>query len=378
MSLERQFKFWVGVSFVLALLLWLLSPILLPFVVGFGIAYLLRPLVDRLERMRVNRLVAALLVVALVVLVFVVVILAVVPTLSQQLASFIQKVPEYVGKLQTLLNDPSHPWVRKIIGLSGVENGGSVADLVKQGTGWISTFLASLWSGGRSLISLFSLMVVAPVVAFYLVYDWNRMTATMDGWVPVHQRVTVRRLARQVDAAVAGFVRGQSAVCLLLGLFYAVGLSLAGLNFGLLIGLVSGVLTFIPYVGSLTGLVLATGVAIAQFWPEWTPIIVVIGVFLVGQFIEGNILAPKLVGESIGVHPVWLIFALLAFGYLFGFVGLLLGAPLAATVGVLVRFAMERYRESSLFTGETVPPLNQPALPTPPASPNLPTPPTAQ
>jgi predicted PurR-regulated permease PerM len=378
MSLERQFKFWVGASFVLALLLWLLSPILLPFVVGFGIAYLLRPLVDRLERMRVNRLVAALLVVALVVLVFVVVILAVVPTLSQQLASFIQKVPEYVGKLQTLLNDPSHPWVRKIIGLSGVENGGSVADLVKQGTGWISTFLASLWSGGRSLISLFSLMVVAPVVAFYLVYDWNRMTATMDGWVPVHQRVTVRRLARQVDAAVAGFVRGQSAVCLLLGLFYAVGLSLAGLNFGLLIGLVSGVLTFIPYVGSLTGLVLATGVAIAQFWPEWTPIIVVIGVFLVGQFIEGNILAPKLVGESIGVHPVWLIFALLAFGYLFGFVGLLLGAPLAATVGVLVRFAMERYRESSLFTGETVPPLNQPALPTPPASPNLPTPPTAQ
>jgi len=356
MSLEGQFKFWIGASLVLAVLLWLLSPILLPFVVGFGIAYLMRPLVDGLERLRVNRLLAALLVVALVVLAFVVVILAVVPTLAQQLTSFIQMVPEYVGKLQSVINDPTHPWIRRIVGLTGVEDAGSVADLVKQGTGWISTFLASLWSGGRSLISLFSLMVVAPVVAFYLVYDWNRMTATMDGWVPVRQRETVRRLAREADAAVAGFVRGQSAVCLLLGLFYAAGLTLAGLNFGLLIGLVSGILTFIPYVGSLTGLVLATAVAVAQFWPEWTPIVVVIGIFLVGQFIEGNILAPKLVGESIGVHPVWLIFALLAFGYLFGFVGLLLGAPLAATVGVLVRFAFERYRASPLFTGETAPP----------------------
>jgi predicted PurR-regulated permease PerM len=356
MSLEGQLKFWIGVCVVLAILLWLLSPILLPFVVGFGIAYLMRPRVDRLERMHVNRLVAALLVVALVVLVFVVVILAVVPALAQQLTSFIQKVPEYVGKLQALINDPTHPWIRRIVGLTGVEDGGGVADLVKQGTGWITTFLASLWSGGRSLISLFSLMVVAPVVAFYLVYDWNRMTATMDGWVPVRQRETVRRLARQVDAAVAGFVRGQSAVCLLLGLFYAIGLTLAGLNFGLLIGLVSGIMTFIPYVGSLTGLVLASGVAVAQFWPEWAPIIVVVAIFLFGQFVEGNILSPKLVGESIGVHPVWLIFALLAFGYLFGFVGLLLGAPLAATVGVLLRFAVERYRASALFTGETPPP----------------------
>jgi predicted PurR-regulated permease PerM len=146
-------------------------------------------------------------------------------------------------------------------------------------------------------------------------------------------------------------VRGQTAVCLLLGSFYAVTLSLTGLNFGLLIGLVSGLITFIPYVGSLTGFVLGTAVAVAQFWPEWTWIAVVVGIFVVGQFIEGNVLSPKLVGESVGLHPVWVIFALLAFGYLFGFVGLLVAVPVAATVGVLARFAMRRYLESPLYTG---------------------------
>jgi predicted PurR-regulated permease PerM len=146
-------------------------------------------------------------------------------------------------------------------------------------------------------------------------------------------------------------VRWQSAVCLILGSFYAVALTLSGLNFGLLIGLISGLITFIPYVGSMTGLILAIGVAVAQFWPDYTSIVLVLGIFLVGQFLEGNVLAPKLVGESVGLHPVWLIFALLAFGYLFGFVGLLVAVPLAATIGVLARFALRRYLESSLYTG---------------------------
>ena len=150
----------------------------------------------------------------------------------------------------------------------------------------------------------------------------------------------MRQLAREIDAAIAGFVRGQTAVCLILGSFYAVALTLSGLNFGLLIGLISGLITFIPYVGSMTGLILALGVAVAQFWPDWSSILMVLGIFLVGQFLEGNVLAPKLVGESVGLHPVWLMFALLAFGYLFGFVGLLVAVPLAATIGVLVRFAL--------------------------------------
>jgi predicted PurR-regulated permease PerM len=223
---------------------------------------------------------------------------------------------------------------------------------VKQASGWITTFLKSLWSGGQALISVLSLVVVTPVVAFYLLYDWHRMIITVDTWIPRHHRATVHALAREMNEAIAGFVRGQTAVCLILGSYYAVALTFAGLSFGLLIGLASGLITFIPYVGSMTGLVVALGVAVAQFWPEYTPILIVLGIFFVGQFLEGYVLSPKLVGESIGLHPVWLMFALFAFGYLFGFVGLLIAVPLAAIMGVLVRFALRRYLESPFYTGE--------------------------
>ena len=351
MTFERQFVFWLAALAVFVLMLWLLSEILLPFVAGAAIAYLLTPVTDRIESVGVNRLAAALSIITLVVMAIVLLILLVAPILGGQLASFIDNIPGYVTRLQSLLSDPSRPWVQKLLGASFSADK-SIGDLVTQGVGWLTAFLRSLWSGGRALVSLFSLVVVTPVVAFYLIYDWHRMIRTADSWVPLQQRETVRRLAREIDAAIAGFVRGQTAVCLILGSFYAVSLTLSGLNFGLLIGLISGVITFIPYVGSMTGLILALGVAVAQFWPHWSSILTVLGIFLVGQFVEGNLLAPKLVGESVGLHPVWIIFALLGFGYLFGFVGLLVAVPLAATIGVLARFALQRYRESSLYTGE--------------------------
>src|SRR6476660_5500313 len=350
-AVERHFLFWLVVLVLVVLALWLLSEILLPFVAGLAIAYLLTPLTDRLERLGVNRLAAALLIITVVVLALIYLILLVAPILGSQLSSFIESVPGYVTTLQALLSDPSRPWVQRLLG-AGFNADKPIGDLVTQGVGWLTTFLHSLWSGGRALVSVFSLVVVTPVVAFYLIYDWHRMVRTVDGWIPVHQRDTVRGLAREVDAAISGFLRGQTAVCLILGSFYAVALTLTGLNFGLLIGLISGLITFIPLVGSLTGLVLALGVAVAQFWPAYGSIAVVLGIFLVGQFVEGNVLAPKLVGESVGIHPVWLIFALLAFGYLFGFVGLLVAVPLAATIGVLTRFALRRYLQSSLYTGE--------------------------
>jgi len=348
--MQRQFKFWLAAFVVFVLVLWLLSEILLPFVAGLAIAYLLTPVTDRIERLGVNRLAAAFLIMMLVVMAIVLLILLVAPILGGQLSSFIENIPGYVSKLQSLLSDPSRPWVQKLLG-AGFSPDKSITDLVTQGAGWLTTFLKSLWSGGRALVSLFSLIVVTPVVAFYLIYDWHSMIRTVDGWIPLQHRETVRRLAREIDAAIAGFVRGQTAVCLILGSYYAVALTVSGLNFGLLIGLGSGLITFIPYVGSMTGLILALGVAVAQFWPEYSSILTVLGIFLVGQFLEGNLLAPKLVGESVGLHPVWLIFALLAFGYLFGFVGLLVAVPLAATIGVLVRFALHRYLESSLYTG---------------------------
>lgn len=348
--INLQMRFWLIVLAVLIAALWLLSEILLPFVFGLAIAYLLTPTVDRLERVGVPRLAGSLLLITLVVLVFVLVVLLVAPLLGGQLASFIDNIPGYVTRLQAVISDPSRPWLQKIIG-EGLNTDKPMSDLMTQGVGWLTTFLRSLWSGGRALVSLFSLVVVAPVVAFYFIYDWHRMIATADAWVPVRHRATVRQLAREIDAAISGFVRGQTAVCLILGSFYAVALTVAGLNFGMLIGLVSGLITFIPYVGSLTGLVLSLGVAVAQFWPEWTSIATVLAIFVIGQFIEGNVLAPKLVGESVGIHPVWLIFALLAFGYLFGFVGLLVAVPLAATIGVLARFALKQYLASPVYTG---------------------------
>lgn len=333
------------------LMLWLLRDIMLPFVAGLAIAYLLTPLTDRLERLGVNRLAAALLIITIVVLALIYLILLVAPILAGQLSSFFESVPGYITKLQSLLSDPSRPWLQKLLG-AGFSADKSISDLMTQGVGWLTSFLHSLWSGGRALVSLFSLVVVTPVVAFYLIYDWHRMIRAVDKWIPPQHRATVRELARQVDVAISGFVRGQTGVCLILGSFYAVALTLIGLNFGLLIGLISGLITFIPYVGSMTGLVVAFGVAVAQFWPNYGPILMVLAVFLVGQFIEGYVLAPKLVGESVGLHPVWIIFALLAFGYLFGFVGLLVAVPLAATIGVLARFVLRRYLQSSFYTGK--------------------------
>src|ERR1700752_5080124 len=343
MTLTRQMTFWVLTFVVGVLMLYMLREILLPFVAGMALAYLLDPLANRVERMGVNRLAATLVIIGTVVLGFVILILLFVPILTAQLGAFIEKLPAYVSRIQALAIEPNREWLRSVLGEGVAE--AQVSDLVKQGAGWITAFIKSLWS-------IFSLFGVTPVVAFYLLYDWNRMVAAVDHWIPLQHRETVRGLAREMDDAIAGFVRGQTAVCLILGSFYAVALTLVGLNFGLLIGLASGIITFIPYVGSMTGLVLAAGVAIAQFWPEFTPIIIVLVIFFVGQFLEGYVLAPKLVGESVGLHPVWLMFALFAFGYLFGFVGLLIAVPLAAMIGVLVRFGIRQYLASSYYTGE--------------------------
>jgi predicted PurR-regulated permease PerM len=352
MVLDRQVIFWIVALVALVVVLWLLSEILLPFVAGMALAYLLNPAVNRLERLGVRRLIASLAIVGFGVLAFVILLLVITPIVGKQVVAFAEHVPGNVRRLQQALANSSSPWLQRLIGeaIAGADK--AIGDLMAQGMSWLIAFLQSLWSGGRALISIFSLMVVTPVVAFYLVYDWPRMLAAVDGWVPPAHRETVRELGREIDQAIAGFIRGQSAVCLLLGSFYAVALSLTGLNFGLLIGLFSGVITFIPYVGSMAGLLLALGVAFAQFWPDWSWIVMVLVIFLVGQFLEGYVLSPKLVGESIGLHPVWLLFALFAFAYLFGFVGLLLAVPMAAAAGVLVRFALRQYLASPFYTGE--------------------------
>ena len=352
MQYERHPVFWLATLVIFAALLWLLSPILLPFVFGLVLAYALDPLANRLTRHGVSRLLAALIILGGFVLIIVALLLLIVPVLSRQFTGFIENAPDYARRLQTFVSDPQYPWLKRLVGDNLVGSDKSVGDLVNQAMGYLSSVLASLWSQGRALISIFSLLIITPVVAFYLLCDWKRMLQAVDQLIPLPQRETVRGLCRQIDRTISAYFRGQSGLCLILGSYYAVGLSLAGLSFGLLIGVVSGIVSFIPYVGSLTALVLSLGVATAQFFPQWGHIVIVIAIVLAGQFLEGNVLAPFLVGHSVGLHPVWLMFALFAFGYLFGFVGLLLAVPLAAAAGVLIRFGVQRYRESPIYTGE--------------------------
>jgi predicted PurR-regulated permease PerM len=352
-SFQRQAIFW-GVGFLLVVfVLWLLSGIMLPFVAGFALAYLLDPLADRLQRTGLNRTLSALLILLAFLALAIVAVAVVAPLLVQQLDAFVQNLPATINRIQQVIAGPGLGWLRNMLGGEIPDVQSSVGTVVEQGAGWLGNFLKGLWVGGSALLGVVSLLVVTPVVAFYMLVDWDRMVATVDSWIPIQHRETVRELARECDDAVAGFVRGQALVCLILGVAYAVGLSLVGLNFGLLIGLVSGLIGFIPYIGSFTGFFLAGGVAIFQFWPDPVMIGVVLAIFIAGQFVEGNILQPNLVGRSVGLHPVWLMFALLAFGSLFGFAGLLLAVPVAAAIGVLTRFALARYLESPLYKGKS-------------------------
>ena len=345
----RQLTFWLLTFLVLAAVLWLLHDILLPFVAGIALAYVLAPLADRVERLGVNRTVAALIVVSVLVVALIALMLLLVPLLLQQGASLISHIPGYFKRIKELIVDPNFPWLNW---LGSAETGKTASDLVGQVATWLLSFSYSLWTGGKALVSFASVLIVMPVVTFYLIRDWHAMIDRVDSWIPVRQRETVRQLGREIDAAIGGFLRGQFGVCLVLGCYYAIGLMLVGLDFALLIGLIAGVITFVPYIGSMTGLMIAVSVAIAQFWPDWKRITLVVAIFLVGQFIEGNIVSPKFVGERVGLHPVWLIFAMFAFGYLFGFVGLLIAVPLGAAIAVLLRFALRQYFASPLYTGD--------------------------
>jgi predicted PurR-regulated permease PerM len=353
MTLQRKIGFWLAALGVFIAAVYVLRDVLMPFAAGLVLAYLLDPLADRLERTGVGRLGATLIILVMFVTVFVAVLVVIVPLLATQVIGFLEKAPGYVTRLQSLLMEQGAPLLERIGGertLADLQK--SLGEVASKGFGWLGTFLGGLWSGGQALVGILSLLVVTPVVAFYLLLDWDHMVARMDSWVPVAQRGTVRGIARDIDTAISGFLRGQTLVCLILGCIYATGLFAIGLNFGILIGISAGILSFIPYVGSLLGLVVAVGVAVAQFWPDWTMVGLVLAVFVVGQFIEGNILAPKLVGETVGLHPVWLMFALLAAGSLFGFLGLMLAVPVAAAIGVLIRFALAQYLASPLHSSE--------------------------
>lgn len=349
-----RWRFWLGAATAFVLTLWLLNDILLPFVVGAVVAYFFDPVVGRLQRHGFSRTWATTTVTILAALIAIGAATAVVPPLLGQLESFVAEAPQFIAQAATRVQPMIEP-VRARLGLPPL----SLHDLQVEATQWAGQALAILGGvagkvvqRGVAIINLLGLLFLTPVVTFYLLRDWGKVLATIDGTLPLDHAETVRTLAHEANAAVAGYVRGQALVCLCLGTIYGVGLSLVGLQFGFVIGLIAGLISFIPFVGTLVGATLALGMALAQFPPDWMGVVKVAVVFVIGHVLEGNFLSPKLVGDRVGLHPVWIMFALLAGGSLFGFVGVLVAVPTAAIVGVVVRHLVKRYRASALYRGQ--------------------------
>lgn len=346
LSVGEQVRWWTIGLVLFILFLYAMSDVLMPFLAGAALAYFLDPVADRLEARGFGRAAATALVTLVMVALFVSVLVIVIPAVITEARELVAQLPAYWAALETYIEgrllqdfDPASPFAA------------ALQDFKARVSAWSVNALRGAWTSGLAVIDFLTLLVITPVVAFYLLLDWDRLTAMIDGWVPRDHLSTVRRLAVDIDEVLAGFVRGQVTVCAILGVFYAVALMAAGLQFGLAIGLFAGLISFIPFVGSIFGGALSIGVALFQFWDDPVMIVVVAAIFLVGQTVEGNVLTPKLVGGSVGLHPVALMFALSAFGSWLGFTGLLIAVPTAAAIGVLGRFALEQYRAGRLYTG---------------------------
>lgn len=341
-----QLRYWGIAAALFLLMLWFLGDVILPFALGGAIAYFLDPVADRFERIGLSRAAAVSLITLMAFFFFVVIVLLIIPTLVHQTVNLFDIAPQLFRELQNFLTDkfPSLVDENSTLRQSLI----TVGETIRSKGGQL---LETVLSSAASVINIVVMMVVTPVVAFYLLYDWDRMIAQIDDLLPRDHAPVVRRLAGEIDATLASFVRGMGTVCLILGTFYAVALMLVGLQFGLVVGAVAGLVTFIPYLGALLGGALAVGLALFQFWGDWLSIGLVAGIFVAGQMLEGNVLTPKLVGGSVGLHPVWLIFALSVFGALFGFVGMLVAVPVAASLGVLARFGISIYKQSRLYRG---------------------------
>jgi predicted PurR-regulated permease PerM len=349
--IERHIWFWLAGLAVLILCLYLLRGMLLPFIMGIGIAYFLNPIAEALERMGLNRAFAALLIVGLVGVLLVLAGMILGPIIADQTKRLAVALPENVEKFRTMLEATA----RERLGghfpafQTGLEK--ALAELSQNWAGTAGAVLGSLWDRGLALLNVVSVVLITPLVVFYLLVDWHPMLDRIDTWLPRDHAPAIRRLAGDVNAAISAFVRGQGAICLLLGIFYAIGLSWAGISYGLLIGLATGVAGFVPMIGWVLGLLTAGGLALIENWPSLFTFLIVIGVMLAGMVIDTALLSPRFVGQKIGLHPVWLIFALMAFSYLFGFVGTLIAVPVAAAIAVLVRHAVDVYLASEFYAG---------------------------
>lgn len=353
MHVERQVLFWIAAAIALLLGIALLRDVLLPFVMGIAIAYFLNPMVERLNAWGMGRTAASALTVAFGAVVAVTACVLLAPAIAAQIQGLAAAMPSELERLRGLVD----AWSREALGpaFPGLDASLTKAaqSLSENWAGLAAWAASSLWSGGKALFNFASLLLITPLVVFYLLVDWHPMLERIDGWLPRDHAPQIRTLAGEMNASIAAFVRGQGTVCLILGIYYALGLSAIGLDYGLLVGLATGLLGFVPFVGWALGLLVSAALAAAKFWPDAMPLMLTVGLFLGGMALDAALLSPKIVGSKIGLHPVWLIFALIVFSYLFGFIGTLIAVPLAAALAVLVRFALDAYLDSEFYRGGT-------------------------
>lgn len=346
LSAKDQLRYWGFALVAFVLILWFLGDVLLPFVLGAAIAYFIDPVADRMEKWGLSRATATAIITVAAVLIFVLMMLLVVPALINQLIDLLNVLPQLFKDLRSFVDQKFPSLLDQ--DSSAHQTLMSIADTLKSRAVEV---MQSIFSSALSALNIVVLIVIVPVVSVYLLLDWDRMIEQIDMLLPRDHAPVIRRLAGEIDKTLASFIRGMGTVCLILGTYYAIALMVAGLQFGLIVGFIAGLVTFIPYLGALIGGALAIGLALFQFWGEWAQIGLIAGIFAVGQVVEGNYLTPKLVGSSVGLHPVWLLLALSIFGALFGFVGMLIAVPVAAALGVVARFAVEQYLDGRLYQG---------------------------
>lgn len=349
---QRQVVVWLVVLAALVLAVGLLRAALLPFIIGLAIAYMLNPITDRLQRLGLGRALASVMIVALFCLLAVVALILLVPWLAAELKDLAANLPRYLDQARKLVDDAATRFLGSQGAALRVRLDQGLSDLSHQWTSATSNLILSLVSGGMAVINVVSVALITPVVAYYLLNDWPRMMKSLDDWLPRDHAGTIRRLAGEINAVLAGFVRGQGTVCLVLAAVYGFGLAWVGIKSGALIGVMTGLMSFIPFVAVAVGFAIAATVAMVESWPDWVPLAKVAGVFALGQALESAFLSPRIVSGHIKLHPVWVILALFVFGYLFGFVGMLVAVPTAAAIGVLARFGLQEYLKSPLYHGE--------------------------
>ena len=336
---------WIASALMLCLFVYLTRGVMLPFMAGLAIAYFLDPVTDMLESRKIPRGAATALVLAGFFTLITGVLLAFWPIVQAQIGSVAETLPKTIANLRPWLNDT----LTSLSNGFGVDLGGDVESLLAgfsdEILGKIKDGAAGVLRGSLALFNILTLALISPVVAFYLLRDWDLLVAKVDGWLPPQAASTVREQFTKIDTVLAGFVRGQLLVSTTMGVLYGVGWSLAGLEFGVVLGVLAGVMSFVPFVGALFAAAVAIAIAIGQWGFDPTQIGLVALVFLVVQVIEGAFLTPRLVGERVGLHPVWVLFAVFAGGEVMGFLGVLIAVPAAAAIAVLVRYWIERYLE---------------------------------